>query len=105
MAGNFLKDCIGFEWDTNNKTKNDKKHNVLWWECEQVFFNQPLLLFEDTRHSISEQRFYVLGQTNSHRKLFIVFTIRKKRIRIISAREMHKKEKSIYEEVEKTPKI
>ncbi|MEW6076713.1 MAG: BrnT family toxin [Thermodesulfobacteriota bacterium] len=93
----FLQECIGFEWDQNNIEKNWGKHNVTPLECEQVFFNQPLVIADDTKHSQTEQRFYVLGQTDLGRKLFIVFTIRKKKIRIISARDMNKKEKRSYE--------
>ncbi len=93
----LLKECIGFDWDISNKTKNHDKHDVLWWECEQVFFNAPLLLYEDIKHSKAESRFYVLGKTDFNRKLLIVFTIRNKLIRVISARDMHKKERNVYE--------
>lgn len=93
----ILKGCVGFDWDAGNQIKSQEKHNVVWWECEQVFFNSPLFLYEDKKHSNSEQRFYVLGKTDSDRKLFIVFTIRNKLIRIISARDMHQKERKIYE--------
>lgn len=94
----IFKDCAGFEWDVSNETKNWEKHAVTKWECEQVFFNKPLLLYEDNKHSQQESRMYVLGQTDERRKLFIVFTIRHKRIRIISARSMSKKERIFYEQ-------
>ena len=92
-----LKDCVGFDWDDSNRNKNQEKHSVTWRECEQAFFNTPFVVFEDLKHSISEKRFYSLGITNANRKLFIAFTIRKKLIRVISARDMHKKERTIYE--------
>ena len=93
-----ITNCIGFDWDDGNLTKNQKKHAVSQWECEQVFFNLPLLLFEDLKHSQTEKRGYVLGRTDSNRKLFIVFTVRRRLIRVISARDMNKKEREIYEE-------
>jgi len=93
-----LTEIIGFEWDDGNAHKNDK-HGVSLSEAEQVFFNQPLLLLEDLKHSLNEQRFHVLGKTDENRQLHITFTIRQagEKIRVISAREMHKKERLIYE--------
>lgn len=93
----LLQECIGFEWDQHNIEKNWAKHNVTPLQCEQAFFNQPLIIADDTKHAQTEQRFYVLGKTDLGRKLFTVFTIRKKRIRIISARDMNKKEIRSYE--------
>lgn len=87
---------IGFDWDDSNLKKNWKKHRVSHLECEQVFFNQPLLVFPDTQHSDQEERFYVLGRTDRGRRLFVVFTPRGNKIRVISAREMTKKERSFY---------
>ncbi|MEI8055447.1 MAG: BrnT family toxin [bacterium] len=92
-----LQNCIGFEWDRWNFDKNWSKHKVSHLECEQVFFNRPLLLFDDTKHSREEVRMYVLGKTNTGRLLFVVFTVRNNLIRVISARNMNKKEQVIYE--------
>lgn len=89
--------CEGFQWDDGNLLKNWEKHSVTAMECEQVFFNQPLLAFPDVKHSEMEQRIFLLGQSDEQRKLFIVITIRGKLIRVISAREMSRKERSIYE--------
>lgn len=94
----ILTECIGFDWDKANKDKNSKKHGVSPLECEQVFFNKPLLLYEDTTHSTVEKRFYVLGKTDIERRLFIVFTMRNNLIRIISARDMSKLERKQYEQ-------
>ena len=88
----------GFEWDDGNCDKNWEKHQVSNSECEEVFFNLPLLLQPDEAHSQSKARYYVLGQTNAGRRLFIVFTIREKRIGVISARNMSKRERMIYEQ-------
>ncbi len=93
----ILTECIGFDWDTGNQDKNSEKHSVTKWECEQVFFNKPLLLSEDKKHSYNEKRMFVLGKTDKSRKLFIAFTIRNQLIRVISARDMSKKEKNVYE--------
>ena len=95
---NIFKDIKGFQWDSGNIYKNWLKHNVTNKECEQVFFNEPLVIAKDEKHSQTENRWYVLGKTNSKRKLFVVFTIRKDLIRIISARDMTKKERKFYNE-------
>ncbi len=97
---NILQKCTGFEWDQYNSQKNWEKHKVTPAECEQVFFNQPIIIVEDIKHSQSEKRFYALGKTDLRRKLFIVFTIRNNLIRVISARNMNKKEKRSYEKHE-----
>ncbi len=94
-----LSQITGFDWDENNRGKNWEKHQVLPGECEEVFFNLPLLLESDIAHSQKEPRYYVLGQTAAGRLLFIAFTIRKDNIRVISARDMSKKERKIYEQV------
>ncbi len=102
----ILLQVEGFEWDQSNIEKNWEKHRVSYLECEEVFFNQPLLVQEDEIHSKYEPRYYVLGRTNDGRHLFIVFTIRRNRIRVISARNMSRRERRIYrEQIEKSSKI
>ena len=91
----LLDNCIGFEWDKGNLTKNWERHQVSMGECEQVFYNEPLIVFDDDNHSQNEKRWYLLGITDTGRELFIVFTIRKDLIRVISARDMNKKERII----------
>jgi hypothetical protein len=93
-----LSQLTGFEWDENNRDKNWDKHEVMPGECEEVFFNLPLLLQSDDAHSQKEPRYYVLGHTIAGRRLFIAFTIRTDKIRVISARDMNKKERKIYEQ-------
>ena len=92
----LLQQCTGFDWDEGNSQKNWILHKVNRSECEQIFFNEPLVIADDEKHSQSEKRWYLLGQTDSGRLLFIVFTLRGELIRVISARDMHKKERSIY---------
>ena len=89
--------CEGFEWDEANLLKNWEKHRVTASECEQVFFNQPLITGEDPGHSRQEPRFYALGRTDVGRRLFLVFTVRRQRIRIISARDMSRQERKLFE--------
>lgn len=91
-------ELTGFDWDTGNRDKNWQKHRVSPGECEEVFFNLPLLLQDDPGHSKAEARFLVLGHTNSGRLLFIAFTVRKDKIRVISARNMSQKERGLYEQ-------
>lgn len=105
MDDKWIKDCEGFDWDLGNFEKNQNKHQVSRWECEQLFFNEPLVVFDDQRHSRSKSRQYALGQTDEHRKLMVVFTIRKNLIRVISARRMSRKEGKHYEQAEKNPEI
>ena len=94
-----LIDITGFDWNEGNARKNEK-HSVTMAEAEQVFFNAPLLLLEDTGHSELEPRFHALGRTDDARSLHVTFTLRQSRtlIRVISARDMHRKEKAIYEQ-------
>lgn len=88
---------IDFDWDDGNETKNWVKHHVAKAEAEEVFFNTPLLVSEDTQHSQRESRFAALGITNGQRQLTVVFTLRGNKIRVISARDMSKKERATYE--------
>jgi hypothetical protein len=93
-----LAACTGFQWDDGNSEKNWERHQVSRLEAEQVFFNRPFVLFPDAKHSQNEPRFAVLGRTNDARLLTIVFTIRGKLIRVIMARDMHRRERSFYEQ-------
>ena len=93
-----LRDITGFDWDEGNFNKNWIKHQVANGECEEVFFNLPLLLHPDPAHSQTERRYYLLGQTNAARRLFIAFTLRDNKIRVISARDMSEKERNIDEQ-------
>jgi len=91
-----LHDCTGFQWDKGNIAKIWERHKVTPAECEQIFFNMPLIAAEDTKHSKTEVRYYVLGQTDLGRRLFAVFTLRDQLIRLISARDMNRKERKEY---------
>lgn len=99
----LIEKCEGFEWDEGNSEKNWIRHRVSKNECEEVFFNRPVFATEDTKHTENEQRFYVLGQTDAKRRLFISFAIRKNKIRVISARDMSKKERQVFNEKIKRP--
>lgn len=90
----------GFDWDAGNARKSTDKHGVSMAEAEQIFFNQPLLLLADTRHSRHESRFHALGITDEGRRLHTTFTLRAAGtlIRVISARDMHRKERDVYEQ-------
>lgn len=92
-----LLECAGFQWDEGNAEKNWTKHKVSRVECEEVFFNEPLLVASDVKYSGTEPRFYALGQTDEGRLLFVVFTVRETLIRVISARDMSRREKKEYE--------
>lgn len=96
-----LNKITGFNWDDGNARKNDK-HGVSMAEAEQVFFNAPLLLLEDGAHSQQEPRLHALGKTDAGRTLHITFTLRQtgSLIRVISARDMHRKERAIYEQAD-----
>ena len=87
-----LETCIGFEWDHRNQSKNWEKHRVSDGEPEEIFFNDLLVAGSDERHTKNERRYFALGITNAQRPIFLVFTIRENLIRVISAREMTKRE-------------
>ena len=91
---------VGFDWDAGNERKSVDKHGVGRAEAEQVFFNEPLLVAEDSRHSGSELRFHALGRTSQNRPLHMTFTLRASEtlIRVISARAMSAKERIVYEQ-------
>src|SRR5687768_4872457 len=91
-----LRRAKGFHWDTDNTEKNLIKHQVAPTEAEQIFFNQPLIAFQDAKHSEHEERFYALGQTDEGRLLFVAFTLRNDLIRVISARDMSRQERRKY---------
>ena len=92
-----LENCTGFDWDDANTRKNWERHRVTQAEAEDVFFHEPLVVRSDVRHSKSEKRYYALGQTTSGRRLFVVFTTRRKLIRVVSARDMNRNETETYE--------
>lgn len=96
-----LTSITGFDWDSGNQRKNEK-HGVSAAEAEQVFFNSPLLVLSDEKHSGTEVRFHALGHTDGERLLHVTFTLRMddSLIRVISARDMHRKERAIYERTE-----
>jgi len=87
-----------FEWDKHNAEKIKIKHGIEPAECEEVFLNMPLVIKPDIGHSQTETRYHAMGKTNAEKLLFIVFTIRNKRIRIITARAASRKERRMYHE-------
>jgi uncharacterized DUF497 family protein len=95
-----LDQITGFDWDDGNSRKSADKHDVSQAEAEGVFFNDPLIVVEDSKHSETEPRFNALGKTTQNRLLHITFTLRQDGtlIRVISARDMHRKEKKAYEQ-------
>ncbi|MEX2489198.1 MAG: BrnT family toxin [Pseudomonadales bacterium] len=101
----LIRQAEGFDWDSANTGKIIDKHNVLSSEAEQVFFNDPLLLMDDIKHSQKEPRYHALGVTDDQRLLHVTFTFRAKGtlVRIVSARDMHRKEREVYEQIEKNP--
>ena len=92
MSADEPQNIAGFEWDGGNVDKNYLKHGVSNTEAEEVFFDDTLIVFEDVEHSQHERRYRCLGKTDKDRKLFVFFTVRNSKIRIISVRDMNKKE-------------
>ncbi len=92
-----LESCTGFEWDESNAQKNWDRHRVTPEEAEDVFFHEPLIVRSDTRHSRREKHYHALGQTSSGRRLFVAFTIRRSLVRVISVRDMSRREAGVYE--------
>lgn len=96
-----LESCAGFDWDEANTDKNWDRHRVTPEEAEDVFFQEPLIVRTDARHSKGEKRYYALGQTGVGRRLFLAFTVRRNLIRVISVRDMNQNETEIYGKHEK----
>lgn len=94
----ILDDSIEFLWDTANIDKNKLKHQVSSSESEEVFYDNNKVTIKDVIHSVQEDRFIVLGKTKKARLLFVVYTKRNNKVRIISARDTDKKETKLYEE-------
>jgi uncharacterized protein len=92
----LIEQCKGFQWDAANSGKIWVRHHVTPTECEELFFNHPLIVGEDHKHSSAEGRMYSLGQSDAGRLLFVAFTIRGRFIRVVSARDMSRKERRIY---------
>lgn len=99
-----VKEALEFEWDKGNKGKN-LKHNVEDKESEEVFQDEHRFIFKDKLHSEGEERFRIIGKTKEGRLLFVVFTMRSKKIRIISSRDINKKEVYLYEEKISSAKV
>ncbi|MHB0972383.1 MAG: BrnT family toxin [Thermoanaerobaculia bacterium] len=100
MGDDPLLGCVGFDWDEGNLEKNWESHRVAFWECEELYFNQPLVVRPD-RPSRTEARYLALGKTDEGRLLFVAFTVRRKLIRPISFRDMTAREKRVYEHLAK----
>ncbi len=92
-----LAECEGFQRDAANSGKLWARHRVAPAECEEVFFNRPIVVGGDEKHSTAEERFYALGRTDAARLLFVVFTMRERLIRVISARDMSRRERKVYQ--------
>jgi len=97
----------GFQWDDGNLRKSKDKHGVTNSEAEQVFFNSPRVVLSDSAHSQAEDRYHALATTDDERLLHITFTLRGSNtlIRVISARDMHRKEKKVYDQIKKDTQV
>ncbi len=100
LLAEYFRDLTGFRWDAGNSEKNWLAHDVTRGETEQVFFNRPVFVTTDAAHSKSEARYYMLGRTGAGRRLTIVFTIRDALVRPIMARDMSRRERRRYTELE-----
>jgi uncharacterized DUF497 family protein len=92
-----IDEIIGFDWDDGNILKNELKHNLKWQSIEEIFFNEPLIIIEDTKHSQSECRCVAFGFIDDKSLITVIFTKRDNKIRVISARPMSQKERRFYE--------
>lgn len=96
----LLDKPLEFDWDKGNIDKNWKKHQVSNTECEEVFFDENKKILKDVLHSVNEDRYILLGETKENRLLYLVFTIRGEKIRVISARDINQKERRLYEKAD-----
>lgn len=95
-----LRHATGFDWDAGNAAKIVARHNVQPGECEQAFFREPFVVSVDEQHSRAETRWRALGRTAGERRLFLVFTVRGTLIRVLHARDMSRKERILYAEIQ-----
>jgi len=93
---------VGFDWDESNAAKNWERHRVTPEEAEDVFFHEPLVVRSDAKHSSNERRYRAIGKTSRGRLLFVAFTVRRKLIRVVSARDMNRREIEEYKRHEKS---
>jgi uncharacterized protein len=93
-----ISKCEGFQWDEGNAEKNWELHRVSRAEAEEVFFNRPILVAPDLGHSQTEARYAALGTTNLDRPLMVIFTVRGKLVRVISARDMSRRERRVHDQ-------
>ncbi len=100
-----VESLIGFDWDDGNIYKNEEKHGLSYKRIEEIFFNEPLIVVEDFAHSENECRCIAFGRDNTNEKITVVFTVRARLIRVISARKMTKKERKFYENNKNNPYI
>jgi uncharacterized DUF497 family protein len=96
LLPDFFQEVEGFQWDDANSSKNWIRHEVDQTEAEQVFLNRPIVL-TDAR-SGTEVRWFAFGRTDAHRLLTVVFTIRARLLRVISARPMSRPERKRYDQ-------
>jgi uncharacterized DUF497 family protein len=97
-----LREAVGFDWDDGNVEKNWTKHAVRFTECEEVFYRAPLVAPAPApaRRGPGEERFVARGETALGRLLSIIFTFRGDRVRVISARDMSRRERQEYSQRE-----
>lgn len=101
----IVSESLFFDWDNGNIDKNYNKHNVTNRESEEVFINEPKFIFKDESHSLDETRYGIFGSTNNGRLLSLVFIMRSEKIRIITARDMSRKERRVYEKNKENTQI
>ena len=97
MESVSLREFKGFDLNEGNADKNWESHRVSPREAEQVFFNRPLIVADDVKHSGDEPRYFVMGQTDDNRLLFVAFTLQGDLIRVVSARDMSRRERKVYQ--------
>lgn len=86
-----------FEWDADKARDNIEKHDVTFEEATTVFNDPFFIIYKDPDHSIGEQRYIIIGESEAYRYLIVSYMERGTRTRIISARELDPKERRAYE--------
>lgn len=98
MALELFKNPLEFEWDRGNKEKNLVKHGVANVECEETFFDPHKRVLKAVFHvgiAGREKRYVLIGRTKTERILYVVFTVRRDKVRVISARDLNRKERGL----------
>jgi uncharacterized DUF497 family protein len=87
-----------FDWDKTKAKLNIQKHGISFEEAKEIWNDEFAAFLHDPDHSIIEERFLMIGYSQKNNLLFVSFTERNQKIRLVSARKATKSERIKHEE-------